>query len=129
MDKNHYFSAPGRTELGGNHTDHQHGLVLAAAIDLEMTAQVRLNETNQIRVSSEGYAPFAVCLEDLACRDAEKGTGAFRVHGGGFAGTIPAYVPLDRLERFIAGMEAVLGKGCCKAVNIRNQGSIRIFPH
>lgn len=376
MDRIYHFSAPGRTELGGNHTDHQHGLVLAAAIDLEMTAQVRLNETNQIRVSSEGYAPFAVCLEDLACRDAEKGTtaalvrgiaaefvrlgaklqgfdvdirsqvmpgsglsssaafevlfgricndlfferslspeeiakvgqlventyfgkpcglmdqmacavgglvfidfreeprveklefdfeekgyalciidtgadhadltgeyaaitdelslvcsffgkkylrqipeetfmaalpalrgcvpdrgvlraihvygenrrvlaqkaaleagnmekyldlvkesgrsswmylqnicpggavkhqpvalalalcdtllegtGAFRVHGGGFAGTVQAYVPLDRLERFIAGIEAVLGKGCCKAINIRNQGSIRIFP-
>jgi galactokinase len=81
MDKTYYFSAPGRTELGGNHTDHQHGCVLAAAIDLEMTAQVRLNGTTLIRVHSEGYTPFVVDLADLSFREEEKGTTAALVRG------------------------------------------------
>ena len=39
MDKVYHFSAPGRTEIGGNHTDHQHGCVIAAAVDMETTAR------------------------------------------------------------------------------------------
>ena len=54
MDKIYHFSAPGRTEIGGNHTDHQHGCVIAAAVDMTTTAEVTLNGTNVIRVDSEG---------------------------------------------------------------------------
>ena len=54
MDQHYLFSAPGRTEICGNHTDHQHGAVLAAAVDLETVADVTLNGTNIIRVCSEG---------------------------------------------------------------------------
>ena len=54
--------------------------------------------------------------------------GAARVHGGGFAGTVQAIVPNDRLERFIAGMEAFSGKGSCHLVRIRDAGSIRLLP-
>ena len=43
MDKSYVFSSPGRTEISGNHTDHQHGCVLAGAVDLETTAEVTLN--------------------------------------------------------------------------------------
>ena len=50
-----YFSAPGRTEIGGNHTDHQRGRVLAAAVDLDTVAAVRINGTDTIRILSEGY--------------------------------------------------------------------------
>ena len=50
-----YFSAPGRTEIGGNHTDHQRGRVLAAAVNLDTVAAVRTNGTNTIRILSEGY--------------------------------------------------------------------------
>ena len=50
------------------------------------------------------------------------GTGAIRVHGGGFAGTIQAFVPLERLERFRAGMEVMLGQGKCHVLRIRPQG-------
>ena len=42
MADTYHFSAPGRTEIGGNHTDHQHGCVLAAAVDMETTAEVTL---------------------------------------------------------------------------------------
>ena len=48
------FSAPGRTGIGGNYTDHQHGCVIAAAVDMTTTAEVTLNGTNVIRVDSEG---------------------------------------------------------------------------
>ena len=48
-------TAPGRTELGGNHTDHQHGRVLAAAVDLVTTAVVSPNDRREICVQSEGY--------------------------------------------------------------------------
>ena len=63
MQKIYLFSAPGRTELGGNHTDHQRGCVLAAAVELETTAEVMLNGTDTIRVFSEGYAPVEVQLD------------------------------------------------------------------
>ena len=58
-----YFSAPGRTEIGGNHTDHQRGRVLAAAVNLDTLAAVRPNGTGIIRILSEGYP---MCTVDLA---------------------------------------------------------------
>ena len=75
------FSAPGRTEIGGNHTDHQHGCVLAAAVDLEATAQVRLIDEYSIRVLSDGYAPVEIPLDDLAYREGERNTTASLVRG------------------------------------------------
>lgn len=75
------FSAPGRTELGGNHTDHQRGCVLAAAVNLETTAQVRLNGSNIIRVESQGYPPVEVDIRDLESRREERNTTAALVRG------------------------------------------------
>ena len=49
-----YFSAPGRTEIGGNHTDHQRGRVLAAAVNLDTQAAVRENGTDTVRILSKG---------------------------------------------------------------------------
>ncbi len=60
-----YFSAPGRTELSGNHTDHQRGRVLAAAVDLDTVAAVRLNGTDTVRVLSQGYPESRVALTQL----------------------------------------------------------------
>ena len=81
MQKTYRFSAPGRTELGGNHTDHQRGCVLAAAVELETTAEVTLNGTDTIRVFSEGYAPVEVALDDLTVRAGEENTTAALVRG------------------------------------------------
>ena len=53
-----------------------------------------------------------------------QGRGACRVHGGGFAGTIQAFVPLDLLDEFRAGMEAVLGPGSCQILSIRPEGGV-----
>ena len=75
------FSAPGRTELGGNHTDHQHGLVLAGAVNLDTRAAVAANGSGQIRVQSEGYPLCVVPLDGLAPRAEETGTTAALVRG------------------------------------------------
>ena len=75
------FSAPGRTEIGGNHTDHQHGCVLAAAVELEAVADVTLNGTDFIRVQSQGYPETVVDLKDLSVREEEKNTTAALVRG------------------------------------------------
>ena len=66
-----YFSAPGRTEIGGNHTDHQRGRVLAAAVNLDMVAAVRPNGTDTIRMLSEGYPLCEVSLKELTPKENE----------------------------------------------------------
>ena len=60
-----YFSAPGRTEIGGNHTDHQRGRVLAAAVNLDTVAAVRENGTDMIRVLSKGYPSCEINVKEL----------------------------------------------------------------
>lgn len=60
-----YFSAPGRTEISGNHTDHQRGRVLAAAVNLDTQAAVRCNGTNTIRIQSKGYPLCRIDLDRL----------------------------------------------------------------
>ena len=60
-----YFSAPGRTEISGNHTDHQRGRVLAGAVDLDTVAAVRVNGTDEIRIQSKGYPMCRVKLTEL----------------------------------------------------------------
>ena len=61
-----YFSAPGRTEICGNHTDHQRFHVLAAAVDLDTVAAVGLNGTDEICLQSQGYPMCRVSLTDLS---------------------------------------------------------------
>ena len=81
MNQLYLFSAPGRTEIGGNHTDHQHGCVLAAAVDLQTVAEVTMNGTRQIRVYSEGYPAVFVNINQLEVREEEKYTTAALVRG------------------------------------------------
>ena len=85
--KVYQFSAPGRTEIGGNHTDHQCGCVLAAAVNLETVAEVVLNDSHQICVESEGYAPVKIDLDDLTVHAEEVNTTAALIRGvaAGFA--------------------------------------------
>ena len=58
------YSAPGRTEIGGNHTDHQHGRVLAGSVNIDMIAAAAPNSLNQLRVQSEGYDLCVIDLDD-----------------------------------------------------------------
>ena len=75
------FSAPGRTELGGNHTDHQHGCVLAAAVDLDILAAAAPNGSSVIRVLSQGYPLTEVDLREPKPRDDERDTSAALIRG------------------------------------------------
>ena len=59
------FSAPGRTEIGGNHTDHQHGCVIAGSVNLDVIAAVSFNNDNVVRIKSKGYNMDEVSLDDL----------------------------------------------------------------
>ncbi len=59
------FSAPGRTEIGGNHTDHQHGCVLAGSVNLDVISAARPNGTNTVRIQSRNYKMDIIDLDDL----------------------------------------------------------------
>lgn len=81
------FSAPGRTEICGNHTDHQCGMVLAASINLETVAAVRPRNDGMIRLLSEGYPMCEVDLKSLKPAEAERESTAALIRGvaAGFA--------------------------------------------
>lgn len=75
------FSAPGRTEVGGNHTDHQHGCVLAGSVNLDVIAVVAPNGENVVRIKSEGYDMDTVSLSELEANPAENGRAAALIRG------------------------------------------------
>lgn len=75
------FSAPGRTEVGGNHTDHNHGKVLAAGVDLDAIAVAAKNSDNIVRVKSEGYGMDVIDLSVLTPVDKETTHSASLVRG------------------------------------------------
>ena len=76
-----YFSAPGRTEIGGNHTDHQRGRVLAGAVNLDTVAAVRPNSSTLIRILSEGYPMCQVDISDLTPKSDEINTTMALIRG------------------------------------------------
>ena len=95
-----YFSAPGRTEIGGNHTDHQYGRVLAAAVDLDTRTAVRPNGTNTIRVLSDGYPLCSVELCDLCPKLEEINTTAALIRGVA-AGVRDRGYPVDGFDAYV----------------------------
>ena len=66
------FSAPGRSEIGGNHTDHQHGEILAASINLDAIAVIKKLEEPVVRIVSDGYDEIVISTEDLSLKEEEK---------------------------------------------------------
>lgn len=78
------FSCGGRFEILGNHTDHNHGLCLAATCDLCITAAVKKRDDNIITFASLGYAPFAITLDQLEPLAHEKTKSAGLVRGIAF---------------------------------------------
>lgn len=75
------FSAPGRTEVGGNHTDHQHGCVLAGSVDLDVIAIASANDENIIRIRSEGFPMDVIELDNVSMLNEEKGKSAALIRG------------------------------------------------
>lgn len=99
------FSAPGRSEIGGNHTDHQHGKVLAGSINLDTIGIVKATEDNKIRIKSDGYDEIIVSLKDIDIKAEEKETTTALVKGvvtgfierGFLVGGLCAYITSDVL--------------------------------
>ena len=115
------YSAPGRTEIGGNHTDHQHGPVLAGSVNIDMIAAAAPNSLNQLRVQSEGYDLCVINLDDLTARKEEENTTisllrgeceAFRQRGAELAGLdvyISSNVPKGSGVSSSAAFEVLIG--------------------
>lgn len=75
------FSAPGRTEIGGNHTDHQHGRVLAGAVNLDVIAITQKTDNNIITIKSDGYDVDVIDLANLEILDSEINKAASLIRG------------------------------------------------
>ena len=97
------YSAPGRSEVSGNHTDHQHGEVLAASINLDAIAIVKKNDV--VRVVSDNYDMITIALDDIEKKDEEEGTTTSLIKGvlaglkkrGNAIGGFDAYITSDVL--------------------------------
>jgi galactokinase len=116
-----FYTSPGRTEIGGNHTDHNWGRVLAGAVNLDNVAVAGKNNTNIIRILSEGYPEFKVDLSSLKPVKSEKYSSAALVRGicsrfrelgytiGGFDACIDGGVPKGSGLSSSASFEVLIG--------------------
>lgn len=75
------FSAPGRTEIGGNHTDHNLGKVLAGSVNLDIIAVAAANDSEWIQIQSEGYPKDRISVRELEIRKTESGTSTALIRG------------------------------------------------
>jgi galactokinase len=115
------FSSPGRTEIGGNHTDHNYGRVLAGAVNLDNIAVAAPNNKNIIRIKSVGYPEFSVDLSDLEINESDFYTSHSLVKGicakmkqngyktGGFDACIEGRVPKGSGLSSSASFEVLVG--------------------
>ncbi|MCD6598197.1 MAG: hypothetical protein J7L04_10940 [Bacteroidales bacterium] len=118
----HFFSTPGRTEIGGNHTDHNHGRVIAGSINLDSIAVAAKNQEDRISIYSEGYKePFLIDLKNLEVDEKEKGTTTSLIRGiaarlkqlgyhiGGFDACMTSDVLIGSGLSSSASMEVLIG--------------------
>ena len=103
------FSAPGRTEVGGNHTDHQHGEVLAASINKDAIAVTALREDNTVNIFAEGFGNTVIGIDDLSLREDEKGTTPALIRGV-LAGLKKAGYTLGGFDAYITS-DVLIGAG------------------
>ncbi len=133
------YSAPGRTEIGGNHTDHNNGLVLAAAVNLDIIAVVALSDTGVIRLRSAGFGKEDVIdLAHLDVNPKETGRSASLIRGvaagfagaGGHIGGFDAYTTSDVLKgsglSSSAAFEVCVGAILNEAFNNRRFNAVDI---
>ncbi|MDD2647285.1 MAG: galactokinase family protein [Eubacteriales bacterium] len=112
-------SAPGRTEIGGNHTDHNNGRVLAAAINLDTICAVSPNSDNIARIHSEGYEPFEVDLTELKPVAEEQGRSASIVRG--------IAARMKELGYMIGGFDAVLSSDVLSGSGLSSSAAFEVL--
>jgi galactokinase len=113
------FSAPGRTEIGGNHTDHNYGRVLAGAVNLDNVAVAAKNDINIIHIESEGYPRFEVDLSALKPDKKEQFTSAALVRG--------ICARLKELGYAIGGFDACIDGGVPKGSGLSSSASFEVL--
>jgi galactokinase len=114
-----FFSSPGRTEIGGNHTDHNYGRVLAGAVNLDNVAVAAKNNSNVVRIESAGYPKFEVDLSSLKVDKAEQFTSAALVRG--------ISARLKELGFAIGGFNAVIDGGVPKGSGLSSSASFEVL--
>jgi galactokinase len=114
-----FFSSPGRTEIGGNHTDHNYGRVLAGAVNLDNVAIAARNNTNTVRIESAGYPAFEVDLSYLKPDKNEQYTSAALVRG--------ISARLKELGFQIGGFNAVIDGGVPKGSGLSSSASFEVL--
>jgi galactokinase len=113
------FSSPGRTEIGGNHTDHNHGRVLAGAVNLDNVAVAAKNNSDSIQILSVGYPAFRVELSALLADPNEQFTSASLVRG--------VCSRLKELGFAIGGFDAVIDGGVPKGSGLSSSASFEVL--
>jgi galactokinase len=114
-----FFSSPGRTEIGGNHTDHNYGRVLAGAVNLDNVAVSAVNNTNVIRIHSEGYPEFEVDLSSLKPDNSERLTSSALVRG--------ICARMKELGFAIGGFDACIDGGVPKGSGLSSSASFEVL--
>jgi galactokinase len=114
-----FFTSPGRTEIGGNHTDHNYGRVLAGAVNLDNVCVAAKNNTNIIRIISEGYPRFEVDLTRLKPDNQEQYTSAALVRG--------ICSRLTELGYNIGGFDACIDGGVPKGSGLSSSASFEVL--
>jgi galactokinase len=113
----HFFSSPGRTELGGNHTDHNHGRVLTASVNLDTISVCNYSNNNYVTIYSEGYnTPFFVNLNELKKKREEEGTTSALIRGIAFRFTELGY-GIGGFNAFVSS-EVLRGSGLSSSASI-----------
>ena len=113
------FSSPGRTEIGGNHTDHNHGRVLAGAVNLDNVAVAATNGTSVVRILSSGYPQFEVDITKLQPNKEEFYTSVGLVRG--------ICARLKELGFEIGGFDAVINSGVPKGSGLSSSASFEVL--
>jgi galactokinase len=114
-----FYSSPGRTEVGGNHTDHNAGRVLAAAVDLDTLAVAAPNADGVVRIYSEGYSPSLVRLDALAADPAEAYTSSALVRG--------VCARYQQLGLALGGFDAVVTSNVLKGSGLSSSASFELL--
>ncbi len=114
-----FFSSPGRTEIGGNHTDHNFGRVLAGAVNLDNVAVAQPNGTDKVRILSSGYPQFEVDLTNLTADKSEYFTSVALVRG--------ISAKMKELGYKIGGFDAVIDSGVPKGSGLSSSASFEVL--